>query len=229
MHNDVDAIVVACLGTLVDWSRGIEAVAYELARGNGESPMDRGAALRRRVDVLSRTAPGGPCLATGFDRLAAERGWRRGPGGATCRRRVVALSRPYPDAPRGLEPVFNAGLPLIVLSRADRVLVEGALRPLDGAFHGLICAADLGGPGAPDVLLSRLARYLGTAPRRLLHVSASRAAITAAGSVGMRRAWVDRGAAGAPPRDLRADEAWDSLDALPDALGLRQGPLPVAR
>ena len=30
------------------WREAIEAVAYELARRNGESPLDRGAALRER-------------------------------------------------------------------------------------------------------------------------------------------------------------------------------------
>ena len=40
MDNDVDAIVLACLGTLVDWSGGVEAVAYELARINGDDLDD---------------------------------------------------------------------------------------------------------------------------------------------------------------------------------------------
>ena len=39
----------ACRGTLVDWAGAIEAVAYELARPNGESPLIRGAMLRRRA------------------------------------------------------------------------------------------------------------------------------------------------------------------------------------
>ena len=30
---------VACRGTLLDWAGAIEAVAYELARRNGESPL----------------------------------------------------------------------------------------------------------------------------------------------------------------------------------------------
>jgi hypothetical protein len=49
MDNDVEAVVLACRGTLASWSPAVEAVAYEQARVNAESPLDRGAALRRRV------------------------------------------------------------------------------------------------------------------------------------------------------------------------------------
>jgi hypothetical protein len=67
--------------------RAVEAVAYELARRNGESPMDRGEALGRRVLEL---ADGG--LADGFERLARERGYRWDVCGAECVARVDALA-----------------------------------------------------------------------------------------------------------------------------------------
>ena len=56
MDNDVEAVVLACRGTLASWSLAVEAVAYEQARVNAESPLDRGAALRRRVEDLSLAA-----------------------------------------------------------------------------------------------------------------------------------------------------------------------------
>ena len=56
MDNDVDAVVLACRGTLASWSLAVEAVAYEQARVNAESPLDRGAALRLRVEGLSMAA-----------------------------------------------------------------------------------------------------------------------------------------------------------------------------
>jgi hypothetical protein len=69
------------------WREAIEAVVYELARHNGESPLDRGAALRRRVVAL-----GASCgLATAFDRLAYERGWRMDENGFESASRVLAL------------------------------------------------------------------------------------------------------------------------------------------
>src|SRR5688572_30640230 len=99
MDHDVDAVVFGCRGTLASWSSAVEAVAYEQACANAESPLDRGAALRRRVEDLSTAADATSSLAAGFDRLAAERGWRRGVTGSECRGRVVALARPYADAP----------------------------------------------------------------------------------------------------------------------------------
>jgi FMN phosphatase YigB (HAD superfamily) len=72
MEEEIEVVAFACRGTLLDWAGAIEAVAYELARANGESPLDRGAALRRRVEALAD----GHGLARGFERLARERGYR---------------------------------------------------------------------------------------------------------------------------------------------------------
>lgn len=69
------------------WAQAVEAVVYELARHNGESPMDRGRALRRRVVDLA----GDLGWARAFDQLAAERGWRRAESGVESESRVRAL------------------------------------------------------------------------------------------------------------------------------------------
>jgi hypothetical protein len=69
------------------WRDAIEMVAYELARRNGESPLDRGIALRRRVIALAD----GHGLAYGFERLKRERGYYREESGEECAARVTAL------------------------------------------------------------------------------------------------------------------------------------------
>jgi hypothetical protein len=69
------------------WREAIEAVAYELARRNGESPLDRGAALRERVETLA--AKDG--LAHAFERLVRERGYRGEESGEESAARVYAL------------------------------------------------------------------------------------------------------------------------------------------
>jgi FMN phosphatase YigB (HAD superfamily) len=221
MDNEVEAVVLACRGTLASWSPAVEAVAYEQARVNAESPLDRGAALRRRVEELSAGAT--PSLAEGFDRLAAERGWRRGMTGAECRGRVVALARPYAEVPAALELAIAAGRPLVVASSGDPVLVEGALRPLDGAFDAVLTARELGG----DVPASA-ARWLGADPRRLLYVSASHAGIAQAGTLGMRRAWVNRTRDPRRPPHLLPAEEWPCLRGLGAFLGVGSPTLPVA-
>jgi hypothetical protein len=68
-------------------TQAIEAVVYELARRNGESPLDRGAALRRHVETLAVTDG----LARAFDRLAEERGYRGEESGEESAARVHAL------------------------------------------------------------------------------------------------------------------------------------------
>ena len=223
MDIDVEAVVLACRGTLASWSPALEAVAYEQARVNAESPLDRGAALCRRVEELS--AGSTPSLAAGFDRLAAERGWRRGMTGSECRSRVVALARPYAEVPAALEIAIAAGRPLVVASTGDPVLVEGALRPLDGAFDAILTARELGGAGAVP---TAAARWMSVDPRRLLYVSASRAGITQAGMLGMRRAWVNRAGDRRRPPHLLRDEEWPSLRGLGAFLGVGSPTLPVA-
>jgi FMN phosphatase YigB (HAD superfamily) len=227
MDNDVDAVVLACRGTLASWSPALEAVAYEQARVNAESPLDRGARLRRRVEELSVVAGATSSLAAGFDRLAAERGWRRGVTGSECRSRVVALARPYADVPPALEAAVGAGLPLIVVSPGDPVLVEGALRPLDGAFDAILTARELGAAG-PGAVLAAAARWMATDPSRLLYVSASRAGIAHAGRLGMHRGWVNRTSDRRRPPQLRPDEEWPSLRRLGAFLGVGAPTLPVA-
>jgi hypothetical protein len=70
------------------WREAIEMIAYELARRNGESPLDRGAALRRRVIALAADGRG---LAWAFERLARERGYRGEESGLESAARVEAL------------------------------------------------------------------------------------------------------------------------------------------
>ena len=94
MEEDIEVIAFACRGTLLDWTGAIEAVAYELARRNGESPLDRGVALRRRVETLAD----GHGLARGFERLARERGYASEESGEESLARVVALARPLRGA-----------------------------------------------------------------------------------------------------------------------------------
>jgi hypothetical protein len=74
-------------GSPMEWNSAIETVAYELARRNGESPMDRGAALRRRVLELAEDG-----VAEAFERLARERGYRNEESGEECFARVEALA-----------------------------------------------------------------------------------------------------------------------------------------
>jgi hypothetical protein len=81
--RDVDTVDARCAHA------AIEAVVYELARHNGESPLDRGAALHRRLQALS--ADHG--LAAAFERLAAERGWRGEESGEESVARLQSMSR----------------------------------------------------------------------------------------------------------------------------------------
>ena len=75
-------------GSPMEWNAAIEAVVYELARHNGESPMDRGAQLRLRVLELADDAG----FAYAFERLAHERGYRNEESGEECLARVESLA-----------------------------------------------------------------------------------------------------------------------------------------
>jgi hypothetical protein len=134
MVSGMDAIEVvafACRGTLVDWTGAIDAVAYELARRNGESPLDCGAALGRRVETLAD----GHGLARGFDRLAHERGYRGEESGEESLARVVAIARPLRGAREAVALAVRSGRRVVAVSRGESA---GALRPFGAAFEAVV-------------------------------------------------------------------------------------------
>jgi hypothetical protein len=129
--EEIEVVAFACRGTLVDWRGAIDAVAYELARRNGESPLDCGAALGRRVETLAD----GHGLASGFERLADERGYRGEESGDESRARVVALARPLRGAREAVALALRSGRRVVAVSRAESA---GALHPFGGAFDAVV-------------------------------------------------------------------------------------------
>jgi hypothetical protein len=129
--EEVEHVAFACRGTLVDWAGAIDAVAYELARRNGESPLDRGAWLGRRVEALDD----GDGLARGFERLAAERGYRGEESGSESLARVVAMARPLLGAREAVQFALRSGRRVVAVARAESVC---ALEPFGSAFEAVV-------------------------------------------------------------------------------------------
>ena len=131
MEEDIEVIAFACRGTLLDWAGAIEAVVYELARRNGESPLDRGVALRRRVEALAD----GHGLARGFERLARERGYTSEESGDESLARVVALARPLRGARELVALAARSGRRLVAVSRGES---PGALYEFGAPFEAVL-------------------------------------------------------------------------------------------
>ena len=131
MQEGIEIVAFACRGTLVDWTGAIDAVACELARRNGESPLDRGAAMGRRVEALA----GGRGLARGFDRLAYERGYCGEESGDELLARVVAMARPLRGAREAVALAVRAGKRVVAVSRAESA---AALSPFGGALEAVV-------------------------------------------------------------------------------------------
>jgi hypothetical protein len=131
MGAEIEVVAFACRGTLVDWAGAIDAVTYELARRSGESPLDGGAALGRRVETLAD----GQGLAHGFERLAHERGYRGEESGDESLARVVAMARPLPGAREAVALAVRCGKRLVAVSRTESA---GALQPFRGAFEAVV-------------------------------------------------------------------------------------------
>ena len=127
----IEVVAFACRGTLVDWAGATEAVAYELARRNGESPLDRGARLRRRVEALAD----GHGLSSGFERLARERGYRVGKDGEELLANVVEMARPLPGAREAVALALGAGAAVLAVSRDAS---PGALHLFGDVFEEVV-------------------------------------------------------------------------------------------
>ena len=161
----VEHVAFACRGTLVDWSGAIDAVAYELARRNGESPLDRAASLGRRVETLA----GADGLACGFERLAHERGYRGEESGAESVARVLAMARPLHGAREAVQLAVRSGRRVVAVARTDSVR---ALGRFVGAFEAVVSDP----------------REIGTRPDAILYVSAAEWRRVEARRLGMRAA-----------------------------------------
>src|SRR4029450_983520 len=98
-----------------NWRVAIDAVAYELARRNGESPLDRGASLGRRVEALAA----GDGLARGLARLRRERGYRDEESGAESLARVIAMARPLRGAREAVQFAARSGRRVIAVARTE--------------------------------------------------------------------------------------------------------------
>ena len=167
----IDVVAFACRGTLVDWAGAIEAVAYEVARRNGESPLDRGARLRRRVEALA----GSDGLARGFERLARERRYRVGRDGDALLATVVAMARPLPGAREAVALALGSGRRVLAVSRGES---PRALDPFGDAFddvapHPAEIDAD------PDAIL-----YVSRAPWRRAEARSAGLRAVAPGALG---------------------------------------------
>jgi hypothetical protein len=161
----VEHVAFACRGTLVDWAGAIDAVAYELARRNGESPLDRGASLGRRVETLAD----GDGLARGFERLAHERGYRGEESGAESLARVVAMARPVQGAREAVQLAAHSGRRVVAVARTESVR---ALEPFGGAFDAVVADP----------------REIGAPPEAIIYVSAAEWRRVEARRLGMRSA-----------------------------------------
>ncbi len=163
--EEIEVVAFACRGTLLDWAGAIEAVAYELARRNGESPLDRGAELRRRVERLAD----GHGLARGFERLARERGYRGEESGDESLARVVAMARPVRGASEAVALAVRSGRRVVAVSRGES---PGALYLFGAAFEAVV----------PDLN----PRRVGVPLERVLYVTASERRRDEARALGIR-------------------------------------------
>lgn len=127
----IKVVAFGCRGTLVDWAGAIEAVSYELARRNGESPLDRGAMLRRRVEALAD----GRGLAHGFERLIQERRYRVGADGDQLLEDVVGLARPLPGAHEAVALALGCVRRVLAVSRGENL---AALGHFGDAIEGVV-------------------------------------------------------------------------------------------
>jgi beta-phosphoglucomutase-like phosphatase (HAD superfamily) len=149
----IEVVAFACRGTLLDWTTAIEAVVYELARRNGESPLDRGAELRRRVEELAE----GNGLAHGFEQLSRERAYRAEASGVELVARAVAIAAPLPGAREAVALAIDAGKRVVAVSRR---VSPGALYLFGGVFEDVVTdPAEI--DAAPEAIL-----YVSHAARR---------------------------------------------------------------
>jgi FMN phosphatase YigB (HAD superfamily) len=201
-----DAVTLAFGGVIVDWRGAVESLLYDVARRHGESPMDRGRSLRRRLEELevAAVAPRGNAVRTGgfiaaYEALVRARGYRWAPGGAQALRSAVGACQLFADVVGAVEHVAATGVRVAVVTNADPAPVEAALRRLDGAVHTVVNGRDLGIGRGPAAALVCALEQLDASADRVLHVGTSVAELRAAECAGVLGGWLSRAGAPAPP------------------------------
>lgn len=213
----MELVILPFRGALVDWAAAVEAVVYDVARVHGQSPLDRGRALRRRLEELG--AGGSRPFPAAFEALAAERGYRRAGSGARALERLLGCARLRADVRTALEAVTRVGVPIVVLGDAEPELVEAVLRPLDGAFEQVV-HVESAGPDASSVALASTLRRTGAAPEGVLQVCVARDQLRAARELRSGAAWLGRGGRPVPAGEA-ASVRLQSLAELPGVVADR--------
>ena len=206
-----------CYGTLVDWDGGLGTFLHALALRLGDPEPPPGRVLRERWEAIQFGLVQGPyrpykaVLVEALRALAAERGWALDDGEGEALVRAMRSWQPFPDTRPALERARAAGVRLVIVSNTDRDIISHTLRQLEVPFDDVVTAEDCGVYKPSEIVFRRALERVGEPPEHFLHVAFGfKYDIPPAQRLGMRTAWVNRGAE-ARPADANPDFEWRDL------------------
>ena len=203
-----------CYGTLIDWEAGLGAFLYDLAREHEHAPARE--LWERWEEIQFERLKGSWCsyrevLAASLALWAGERGYRFNEHDGERLVRSMESWQPFPDTVPALRAAKEAGLRLWILSNTDRSIMEHTLRHLQVEFDGVTVAEDCRAYKPSKAPFEHALREIGATHDQILHVAFGfKYDIGPAQRLGLRTAWVNRGATPAPGPE-RPDFEWRDL------------------
>jgi 2-haloalkanoic acid dehalogenase type II len=225
IDSEIRVATFDCYGTLVDWEGGAASFLYQLGLRHEDPRLERGQVLRDRWEAIQFGLLAGPwrpyrdVLARSLEAFCVERGWpyRRRDGEAFVR--AMRAWQPFPDTRPALLQAKAQGIRLVILSNTDGDIIAHTLRHLDLPFDDVITAEDVGAYKPADEGFEYTLARIDEAPEHVLHVAFGFTYdIGPARRHGMRTAWVNRHAEGAPGTE-RPDYEWRDLWGLAELVG----------
>ncbi|HYP48363.1 MAG TPA: HAD-IA family hydrolase [Thermoleophilaceae bacterium] len=206
-----------CYGTLVDWEGGLGSFLYDLVRRHGERDPGPGRALRERWEELQfERLQGdyqsyGEILVDSLSEWAGERGQRWNDEDGEALVSAMGSWQPFGDTVPALRRAREAGLRLWIVSNTDRAIMRHTLRQLEIDFDGVTVAEDARAYKPSTEPFEHALAAIGEPPEHVLHVAFGfKYDISAAQSLGMSTAWVNRKGEPAPGAE-RPDHEWRNL------------------
>lgn len=213
-----------CYGTLIQWDEGLRAAAARILARHGRPDVpaaDLIATYDRHEHALEaerphrdfRTVAGG-----GLRRAMAELGLPCDRADIETLTTSISAIPPFPEVPRTLLVLKEAGFRLCIISNTDDAIIAGNVVQLGppGTLDRVVTAEQAGAYKPRREIFEHAWRTLGTDRDELCHICASpHLDLAAARDLRFRCVWVDRGTGREPLPDHRPDAVVQALDAVP--------------
>jgi 2-haloacid dehalogenase len=224
-NRGIEVVTFDCYNTLVDARGGGAVYLYNVARRNGEQNLEPGWKIRDEWEAIQFELLQGDFIPYREVLRRSIRTWVERHGyewNEQIHEDIVGVMeayQPYPDTRPALQQVKDAGLKLVIISNADRDIIEHTARQIAIPFDDIITSQDAGAYKPSDTVFDYAKQRIGVSDEKILHVAFGfKYDLAAATNAGWGTAWINRHNE-PKPDGPDPDHIWRDLWGLADYFG----------